>query len=62
MEIIWSLLLTVCGESHCVKQTIQWFDERPQCVEMKLLHEDLPQDGNWKTVEYKCTIVNALQV
>tara|TARA_R100001460_G_scaffold49880_2_gene88162 strand:- start:8391 stop:8579 length:189 start_codon:yes stop_codon:yes gene_type:complete len=62
MEVIWSLLLTVCGELHCVNQTIQWFEEKPQCMEMKQLHEELPQDGNWKTVEYNCTIVGSRQV
>ena len=59
MEVIWTLLLTVCSTSHCATQTVQWFEEKPQCVEMKLLHEELPQDGHWKSINYKCTIVGA---
>ena len=59
MEVIWTLLLTVCSTSHCATQTVQWFEEKPQCVEMKLLHEELPQDGQWKSVNYKCAIVGA---
>ena len=59
MEVIWTLLLTVCSTSHCATQTVQWFEEKLQCVEMKLLHEELPQDGQWKSVNYKCTIVGA---
>ena len=29
---------------------------------MKRIHEDLPIDGDWKSVEYKCTIVGAKEV
>ena len=57
-EIIWTLLLTVCSDASCATQTIQWFDEQPKCIEMKVLHEDFPQDGNWKSVEYSCSMVN----
>jgi hypothetical protein len=62
MEIIWSLILTVCSSSFCAMQTVQWFEEKPQCIEMKRIHEDLPIDGDWKSVEYKCTIVGAKEV
>ena len=43
----------------CVKQDIQWFEEKYQCVAMKALHEELPVDGDWKTIDYKCTIVGS---
>ena len=63
MEIIWSLMLTVCMDSQsCIQQTVQWFDEKNQCFEMKMLHEELPVDGHWKTINYKCTIVGAKEV
>ena len=63
MEIIWSLMLTVCMDSQtCVEQTVQWFDEKPQCIEAKLIHENLPQDGGWKSVNYECTVVGAKEV
>tara|TARA_Y100001937_G_scaffold125684_1_gene193035 strand:+ start:2362 stop:2559 length:198 start_codon:yes stop_codon:yes gene_type:complete len=62
MEVIWSLLLTVCfnhPSGQCLKQDIQWFDEKSQCFEMKEMHENIPKDGNWKTVKYKCTVVGS---
>ena len=62
MEVIWTLLLTVCSTTSCATQHVQWFDEQPQCIEMKLLHEELPADGHWKSVEYKCTILGAKEV
>ena len=49
MEIIWSLWLTACFTStDCRYQDVQWFDTKQQCVEMKLIHEDIPMDGDWK--------------
>ena len=57
-EIIWTLLLTVCSDASCATQTIQWFEEKPQCVQMKTIHEALPEDGHWKSVEYKCELLN----
>ena len=62
MEIIWTLLLTVCSSSSCATQTIQWFDEKLQCIEMKVMHEELPEDGHWKSVDYTCTIVGAKEI
>ncbi len=59
--MIWSLLLTDCIQTTCAKQSIQWFEEKQQCIEFKILHEELPQDGHWNTVEYKCILVNGVQ-
>jgi len=36
MDIIWTLLLTVCLNDTCASQTIAWFEEKPQCIAMKL--------------------------
>ena len=56
-------MLTVCMDSQsCIKQDVQWFEEKYQCVEMKALHEELPIDGDWKTINYKCIIVGAKEV
>ena len=55
-------MLTVCSNLSCGTQTIQWFDEKPQCLEMKLIHENIPTDGNWKSIEYTCTIVGAKEI
>ena len=62
MEVVWSLMLTVCSLDTCATQTIQWFEEKPKCVEMRTLHEELPIDGDWKSVTYKCTVVGAKEV
>ena len=54
MEIIWSLWWTACFTStDCRYQDVQWFDTKQQCVEMKIIHEDIPLDGDWKQVTYK---------
>ena len=60
-EIIWTLMLTVCLNDSCASQTIAWFQEKPQCIEMKLLHEDFPKDGDWQSVEYSCLIHNGAE-
>ena len=59
MEVIWSLMLTVCSVDACASQSIQWFEQKLQCVEMQVLHEELPIDGDWSSVTYKCTVVGA---
>ena len=46
----------------CIKQDVQWFEEKYQCVEMKALHEELPIDGDWKSVEYVCKPVGSKEV
>jgi len=56
--MIWALLLTACMETTCVKQSIQWFEKQQECISFKVLHEELPQDGSWTTVEYKCKLIN----
>ena len=63
MEVIWSLMLTVCMDSQsCINQSVQWFEEKAECIKMQMLHEDLPIDGDWTTVDYKCTVVGAKEV
>ena len=62
MDVIWTLLLTVCMDSRCLTQDIQWFDERSDCIEMKDVHEEIQPDGHWKTVEYTCTVKNAILI
>ena len=53
MEIIWSLWLTACfTDTNCRHQDVQWFDTQQKCVEMKMIHEDIPLDGDWKAVTY----------
>lgn len=61
--IIWALVLTACTpQGECYKQTIQWFDGEPECLEIKAIHESIPSDGAWKTVNYTCGIVGAVGI
>ena len=58
--IIWSLVLTVCSSNVCANQTIQWFEGEPECLEIKAIHESIPPDPSWKTVNYTCKIIGAV--
>jgi hypothetical protein len=61
--IIWALVLTACTpQGECYKQTIQWFDGEPECLEIKAIHESIPSDGAWKTVTYTCGIIGAVGI
>jgi hypothetical protein len=62
MEVIWTLLLTVCMDNGCLTQDIQWFEDKQECIKMKVVHEDILPDGHWKTVDYKCTIKGSLEI
>ncbi len=56
-------MLTVCMDSQsCINQSVQWFEEKAECIKMQILHEELPIDGDWTTVDYKCTVVGAKEV
>tara|TARA_Y100000114_G_scaffold64773_1_gene59339 strand:+ start:1503 stop:1694 length:192 start_codon:yes stop_codon:yes gene_type:complete len=63
MEIIWSLLLTACfTDTNCKYQDVQWFESKEECIDMKTLHEEIPIDGDWKSVEYVCKPVGSKEV
>lgn len=59
--MIWALILTACTTTMCAEQTVQWFEVEQDCVEFKVLHEELPQDGNWQRVRYHCRILNGAE-
>jgi hypothetical protein len=61
MEIIWVLILSVCTTDHCITQTVLETTAQDKCLNEKVLHEQLPSDGDWKTVEYKCEILNSVE-
>jgi len=61
MEIIWVLILSVCNTDHCITQTISETTTQVKCINEKILHEELPEDGGWKTVEYKCELLNNVE-
>lgn len=61
--IIWSLVLTVCAPNgQCFNQTVQWFDKENECRRYKEIYEEIPKDGSWASVEYKCGIVGAMEI
>ena len=61
--IIWALVLTVCTpSSQFFNQTVQLFDKENECLRYKQIYEDIPKDGSWASVEYKCGIVGAMQI
>ena len=54
MEFIWHILLTVCMNSECISQDVQWFESEKECREMLTVYIEIPPDGNWTSVEYVC--------
>lgn len=62
MEIIWILVLSVCGTDRCISQTVLETDTKFKCQTELVLHEQMPQDGPWRSVEYNCLLLNALEV
>lgn len=58
--MIWSLLVTACTATGCVEQSIQWFEDKQECIEFKRLHEELPKDGNWTSVNYQCEVLHRI--
>ena len=62
MEVVWTLLLTVCSDVTCYTQDVQWFEEQTECIEMKAVHEEYPPDGHWKDIRFVCTIKGATKI
>lgn len=54
MQTIWHILLTVCLQSTCVEQDVQWFDEEQECKVMLHVYRAIPPDGDWDTITYTC--------
>ncbi len=59
MEFIWHILLTVCLGNDCMTQDVQWFKDEKECNTMLILYKEIPQDGEWDTVEYVCKPVGS---
>lgn len=60
MNFIWHIMLTVCLESHCIKQDVQWFESKADCEHMLKLYADIPPDGDWTTIKYECKPVSSI--
>ena len=59
MEFIWHILLTVCLNSNCRTQYVQWFDREQECRQMLPVYRSIPQDGDWTSVTYICKPINS---
>mgnify|MGYP003654777090 FL=1 len=59
-EILFALTLTVCNFSgSCLSQDIDLYYTKKECNKALSLYKELPKDGVWKSVEYKCHIPGA---
>ncbi len=58
-NIVWVLMLSVCNTDQCITQTVLETSAKDRCMYHKIMHEQLPMDGNWKTIEYKCKPKNS---
>lgn len=61
MEIIWVLILSVCSSEQCISQIVLETTAKDRCMYQKVMHEQLPPDGPWKTIEYKCKPKNSFE-
>lgn len=58
----WLLLLTVCANDACYKQSVQAFPTKAKCLEEKIRHEDIPIDGSWSFVGYSCRLKTGVEI
>ena len=61
MEIVWVLLLSVCSAEQCITQEVLQTNHKDKCMYHKVMHEQLPQDGDWSKVEYICKPKDSLE-
>ena len=62
MDIVWVLILSVCSTNQCVTQTISSYQNEEQCIVIKNEHERIPEDGDWKSVNYICKPENSIKI
>lgn len=57
MNTIWHIFLTACLDTQmlqCATQDVQWFDTKEQCEIALEEYTEIPQDGDFKTIEWQC--------
>jgi hypothetical protein len=60
---MWTIILTVCTMTTCLEQEVRTgFETRETCSEVLQLYREVPSNGDWKSVEYKCVILGAKEV
>lgn len=58
-NIVWVLLLSVCNTEQCITQTVLETSAKDRCMYHKIMHEQLPKDGDWKSITYICKPKNS---
>ncbi len=60
IEIIYALTLTVCSSTGaCMSQDIDLYSTVKECNDALIMYQEVPTDGDWKSVEYTCHIPGA---
>jgi|TARA_B100001094_G_scaffold321666_1_gene369735 hypothetical protein len=60
--MLWVLLLTICmSDGKCVHQNVGLHTSQALCVKSQQMHEELPQDGSWSSINYECKLLNGEQ-
>ena len=60
-EIMWTLLLTACiSDTTCINQRVDLFETEEQCLISRTLHTELPIDGSWKSINFRCRPLNSI--
>lgn len=62
MEIVWVLLLSVCSTNQCITQTVLETNAEDKCIYHKVMHEQVPPDGSWGSIEYTCQPKDSVQI
>jgi len=62
MEIVWVLLLSVCSTNQCITQTVLETTAKDKCIYHKVMHEQVPPDGSWGSIEYTCQPKDSVQI
>lgn len=60
MNVVWHILLTVCMDTVCISQEVQWFETETECKQMLSAYKEVPIDGDWSTIEYICKPVGSI--
>lgn len=61
IEVIWHIMLTVCSSGQCFTQDVQWFESQQACETMLVQYVELPQDGDWESINYVCKQKDAVE-
>ena len=60
----WVLILTICMAegTGCFSQPVGFHDTKQKCLASKYMHEELPTDGQWSSIDYECKLLGGAEV